>query len=164
MTAAAISDLLYHSSGLLGVSELSDDMKVLLASSKPHAAEAVELFVYWSCREFGSLAAALGGLDALVFTAGIGEHAPEIRRRVCEKASWLGVHLDEAANVSGRPRISRADSKVSAWVIPTDKDLMIARHTWALLNRSPNTGRDGRVRRRGSGGRLCGAIGEEHQR
>ncbi len=133
MTAAAVSNLLYQSSGLLGVSGLSDDMKALLASDRPSAAEAVELFVYRICRELGSLAAALDGLDALVFTAGIGEHAPEIRRRVCENAAWLGVEIDEAANAAGGPRISKADSKTSAWTIPTDEDLMIARHTWRLV-------------------------------
>jgi len=133
MTAAAVTDLLYHSSGLLGVSGISNDMKTLLASEKPNAAEAVELFVYRICRELGSLAAALGGLDTLVFTAGIGEHAPEIRRRVCEKAAWLGLEIDEAANEAGGPQITKADSKASAWMIPTDEDLMIARHTWRLV-------------------------------
>ncbi len=136
MTAAAISDLLYQSSGLFGVSGLSDDMKTLLASDKPHAAEAVELFVYRICRELGSLAAALDGLDALVFTAGIGEHAPEIRRRVCTDSAWLGLEIDAAANEAGGPRITKADSKTSAWVIPTDEDLMIARHTWHLVGES----------------------------
>ncbi len=133
MSAAAVSDLLWQSSGLLGVSELSDDMKTLLASEKPRAAEAVDLFVYRVGRELGSLAAALGGLDALVFTAGIGEHAPEIRRRVCERAQWLGLEIDAAANDAGGPRITKADSKTSAWMIPTDEDLMIARHTRRLL-------------------------------
>ena len=98
------------------------------------AAEAVSLFVYRIGRELGSLVAALGGLDALVFTAGIGEHAPEIRRRVCRDASWLGLELDEAANVAGGPRITRPHSRSSAWVIPTDEDLMIARHTWSLTS------------------------------
>ena len=133
MTAAAISDLLYQSSGLLGVSGLSDDMKTLLASDKPYAAEAVDLFVYRICRELGSLAAALNGLDALVFTAGIGEHAPEIRRRVCTESAWLGLEIDVAANEAGGPRITRTDSKKSGWVIPTDEDLMIARHTRRLI-------------------------------
>jgi acetate kinase len=142
MTAQAVSDLLYHSSGLLGVSGVSDDMRTLLASADPHAADAVALFVYRISRELGSLAAALGGLDALVFTAGIGEHAPEIRRRVCEQAVWLGVHFDEAANAVGGPKITIADSRASAWVIPTDEDLMIARHTWRL------TKDDGMVRNR----------------
>ncbi len=133
MTVAAVSDLLYQSSGLLGVSGLSDDMKTLLASDKPHAAEAVDLFVYRICRELGSLAAALGGFEVLVFTAGIGEHAPEIRHRVCEKAGWLGLEIDEAANAAGGPRITKASSKISAWMIRTDEDLMIARHTWRLV-------------------------------
>jgi acetate kinase len=133
MTVTAVSDLLYQSSGLLGLSELSDDMKALLASERPYATEAVDLFVYRIGRELGSLAAALRGLDALVFTAGVGERAPEIRRRVCEQAAWLGLKLDEAANAAGGPRITRVDSPISAWVIPTDEDLMIARHTWRLL-------------------------------
>ena len=133
LTAQAISDLLYHASGLLGVSGLSNDMRTLLASDDPHAKEAVELFVYRICRELGSLAAALGGLDALVFTAGIGEHATDIRRRVCEHAQWLGFEIDEAANTVAGPKIT-ASGRASAWVIPTDEDLMIARHTWALLH------------------------------
>jgi acetate kinase len=133
MTAGEVSDLLYNESGLFGVSGVSDDMRTLLASNDPHAADAVALFVYRISRELGSLAAALGGLDALVFTAGIGEHAPGIRCRVCEQAAWLGVHFDEAANASGGPRITIAGSKASAWAIPTDEDLMIARHTWRLI-------------------------------
>jgi acetate kinase len=133
MNAAEVSDLLYNKSGLFGVSGVSDDMRTLLVSDDPHAEDAVALFVYRICRELGSLAAALGGLDALVFTAGIGEHAPEIRRRVCEKAAWLGVCLDEAANAAGGPRITITGSRVSAWIIPTDEDLMIARHTWQLI-------------------------------
>jgi acetate kinase len=132
MTPQAVSDLLYHSSGLLGVSGISDDMRTLLASDDPLAANAVALFVYRFSRELGSLAASLGGLDALVFTAGIGEHAPEIRRRACQQAAWLGVELDDAANASGAARISTPASKVSIWVIPTNEDLMIARHTWHL--------------------------------
>jgi len=134
MSADAVSELLYQSSGLLGVSGVSDDMKALLASDQPHAAEAVSLFIYRIGRELGSLVAALGGLDALVFTAGIGEHAPEIRMRVCRDASWLGIVLDEAANVAGGPRITTAASRTSAWAIPTDEDLMIARHTWSLTS------------------------------
>ena len=134
MTAAEVSDLLYHDSGLYGVSGLSDDMKTLLASDLPAAKDAVDLFAYRIGRELGSLAAALGGLDALVFTAGIGEHAPEIRRRVCQDAAWLGVVLDQDANLSGGPRISRPGGRASAWVIPTDEALMIARHARRLLN------------------------------
>jgi acetate kinase len=134
MTVQAVSDLLYHSSGLLGVSGVSDDMRTLLASDRPSAKEAVNLFVYRIGRELGSLAAALGGLDALVFTAGIGEHAAEIRRRVCDGAAWLGVVLDESANATGGPRITGAASLASAWVIPTNEDLMIAQHVYAVLN------------------------------
>jgi acetate kinase len=133
MSAAAVSDLLYQSSGLLGVSGISDDMKTLLASNRPEARDAVDLFVYRICRELGSLVAALGGFDALVFTAGIGEHAPEIRQRVCENSAWLGLQIDDAANQAGGPRLTKAGSKTSAWVIPTDEDLMIARHTVRLI-------------------------------
>lgn len=134
MTAAGISDLLYNSSGLLGVSGISDDMKTLLASDRPEAREAVDLFVYRICRELGSLVAALGGFDALVFTAGIGEHAPEIRRRVCNQADWLDLEIDGEANEAGGPRITKAGTKASAWMIPTDEDLMIARHTRRVIS------------------------------
>jgi acetate kinase len=130
MTAQAVSDLLYHSSGLLGVSGVSDDMRTLLASEDPLAAKAIALFVYRIGRELGSLAAGLGGLDALVFTAGIGEHAPEIRRRACKQAAWLGIELDDVANAAGAARITMPESRTAAWVIPTNEDLMIARHTW----------------------------------
>jgi acetate kinase len=133
MSAEELSHLLYNESGLLGVSQTSDDMRDLLASNDPRAREAVELFVYRIVRELGSLAAALGGLDALVFTAGIGEHSPEIRARVCEHATWLGLALDPAANGAGGPRISRQDSRVSVWTFPTDEERMVARHTRALL-------------------------------
>ena len=133
MDAKAISDLLWHESGLLGVSGLSNDMRTLLASADPHAKEAIDLFVYRICRELGSLVAALGGLDALVFTAGIGEHAVEIRQRVCEQAAWLGFEIDEAANIRGGPKITKAGGEASAWVIPTDEELIIVRHSWALL-------------------------------
>lgn len=132
MDAAAVTDLLYHRSGLLGVSGISSDMRDLLASPAPAARAAVELFVYRIGRELGSLAAALGGLDALVFTAGIGEHAVPIRASVCDGAAWLGVRLDREANARGGPRISEADSTVTVWVIPTNEELMIAEHTRAL--------------------------------
>jgi len=148
MTASEVGDLLYHDSGLFGVSGISDDIRTLLASDDPSSKDAVALFVYRIGRELGSLAAALDGMDALVFTAGIGEHAAEVRRRVCEDAAWLGVDLDESANASGGPRITRAGSRASAWVIPTDEDLMIARHTWTVLN--PAIGR--------------GPAGDEHRR
>ncbi|MDE2289715.1 MAG: acetate/propionate family kinase [Burkholderiales bacterium] len=134
MSPGQIRDLLYNHSGLLGVSGISDDMRTLQASDDPRAARAIDLFVYRIGRELGSLAAALGGLDALVFTAGIGEHAVEIRRRVCLQAAWLGLRLDEAANERGGPCLTRPGSGPSAWVIPTDEDLMIARHTWQLIS------------------------------
>jgi acetate kinase len=133
MDAKAISHLLYEQSGLVGVSGISDDMRKLLASPSPHAAEAVDLFVYRIGQELGSLTAALGGLDALVFTAGIGEHAPQIRKRVCECAAWLGAKIDPDANSVGGPCISSKESAISLWMIPTDEDLMIARHTRGLM-------------------------------
>ena len=131
--ARALEELIYQQSGLLGVSEISSDVRTLLASADPRAAEALDLFIYRIGREIGSLAAALGGLDALVFTGGIGENAAAIRARVCRDAAWLGLELDEAANESGGPRISDSDSRVAAWVVPTNEELMIARHTRRLL-------------------------------
>jgi len=124
--AAEIEHLLYERSGLLGVSGVSSDMRTLLGSATPSAKEAVDLFVYWVGRELGSLAATMGGLDALIFTGGIGEHAHQIRSMVCRGAKWLGVVLDEAANLRGGPRITSANSATSAWVIPTTK-------TWSWL-------------------------------
>jgi acetate kinase len=128
MTQAQVEQLLYHESGLLGVSGISGDMSVLLKSHDPRAHEAIELYVYRIVRELGSLAAALGGLDALVFTGGIGENAALIRARVCAALAWLGVYLDATRNAAGSPCISRADSAVSAWVIATHEDAMIAQH------------------------------------
>jgi len=133
MDARALEELIYQQSGLLGVSGISSDMRTLLASPDSRAAEALDLFVYRIGRELGSLTAALGGLDALVFTGGIGENAAAIRARVCRDAAWLGLELDEAANDAGGPRISRAESRVAAWVIPTNEELMIAHHTRRLL-------------------------------
>jgi len=133
MTGEALQRLLYEESGLLGVSGISSDMRELLASSHPHAAEAVDLFVYRIRREIGSLAAALGGLDALVFTGGIGERAASIRLRICREAGWLGVRLDQDANTRGCPCIRRSGSGVSVWVIPTNEELMIALHTRRLI-------------------------------
>jgi acetate kinase len=135
MDAAALEDLLYHRSGLLGVSELSSDMHVLLASKAQGAADAIALFCFRIAREIGALAATLGGVDGLVFTAGIGEHAPEIRRRICERSEWLGVAIDEAANNRGGPRISSDASRVAAFVIPTDEEAMIGSHTLATIDR-----------------------------
>ncbi len=133
LSADEIEALLYRRSGLLGVSGLSADMQVLLESDAPEAAEAVALFCYRAVREIGGLAAALGGLDALVFTAGIGEHAPTVRARILGALEWLGLRLDPQANNAGGPRITTAASPVSAWVIPTDEERIIAGHTEALL-------------------------------
>ncbi len=126
--AKTIEKLLYKESGLLGVSGVSNDMRDLLESDDPRAAEAVELFVYHVGKHLGALAGALEGLDALVFTAGIGENAPIVRERVCRRAEWLGVRLDEEANRRGGPRISAPGSPVPVWVIPTNEELMIALH------------------------------------
>jgi len=136
MDARAIERLIYKESGLLGVSGLSSDMRTLLQSDAPRAQLAVDLFVYRIGRELGSLAAALGGLDAIVFTAGIGEHSAEIRERVCREAAWLGVEPDDGANAAHGPRISSATSRTSAWVIPTNEELMIARHTRRLIEQA----------------------------
>ena len=133
MDARAIEKLIYSQSGLLGVSGISSDMRTLLASEEPGARLAVDLFVYRIRRELGSLAAALGGLEAIVFTGGIGENAPEIRSRVCRDAAWLGVEIDEAANAAGRQCFSTASSRVAVYAIPTNEELMIARHTRRLL-------------------------------
>jgi acetate kinase len=141
MTPAAVEFLLYKRSGLLGVSGLSGDMRTLLASKDQAAVEAVELFTFRVAREIGALAATLGGLDGLVFTAGIGEHAPEIRRQICARAEWLGVSLDSKANTRADARISAADSRVGVWVIPTDEEEMIAKHTFATITASGPTPR-----------------------
>jgi acetate kinase len=133
MDTRAVEELIYKRSGLLGVSGISSDMRTLLASDDPRARFAVGLFIYRIGRELGSLAAALGGLDALVFTGGIGERAAQVRDRVCREAAWLGVELDPDANLRDGPRIGTASSPVSAWVVPTDEEGMIARHTAALL-------------------------------
>ena len=134
MDARAIERLLYQQSGLLGVSGISSDMRTLMKSDEPRARLAVDLFVYRIGRELGSLAAALGGLDAIVFTAGIGERAVPVRERVCRQAAWLGVELDTQANAKHGPRISSASSRVAAWVVPTNEELMIARHTREVLS------------------------------
>ncbi len=133
MTTREVEHMLYNESGLAGVSGVSGDMRELMASDKPSAQTAIDLYIYRIGREIGSLAAALGGLDALVFTAGIGEHHPAIRAGVCLAAEWLGVELDVTANESNGPRISREASRVSAWVIPADEACVIARHTMETL-------------------------------
>jgi len=133
LTAKQVEEVLYKKSGLLGISGISNDMRDLLGRTEPEARLAVDYFVYRAAKEIGALAAALGGLDALVFTAGIGENSAEIRKRISETSAWLGIELDEAANVARAPRITTSRSKVSAWVIPTNEELMIARHTRSLL-------------------------------
>jgi acetate kinase len=133
MSREELERLLYHESGVKGVSGISADMKTLLESGDPKAKLAIDLYCYRIARELGSLSAALGGLDALVFTGGVGEHAVPIRARVCGDAAWLGLELDAEANRRGGPQISKAASRVTAWVVPTDEELTIARHTQALL-------------------------------
>jgi acetate kinase len=118
---------------LLGISGISNDMRDLLGRSEPEARLAVDYFIFRAAKEIGALAAVLGGLDALVFTAGIGENSSEIRKRVCEASAWLGIEFDETANLAKGPRITMPKSKVSAWVIPTNEELMIAQHTRSLL-------------------------------
>ena len=133
LSAKEVETVLYKKSGLLGISGISNDMRDLLGRSEPEARLAVDYFVYRAAKEIGALAAVLNGVDALVFTAGIGENSVEIRQRICEASAWLGITLDPQANTRNGPRISTAESKVSAWVIPTDEELMIARHTTSLL-------------------------------
>ncbi len=137
MDIDTVADLLSYKSGLLGVSGISGDMQELLSNDSQQAAEAVDLFVYRAGRELGSLAAALGGLDALVFTAGMGEHSAIIRKRICREAFWLGLIVDEAANAADGPRISTVDSSVSAWMIPTNEELIIAEHTIRMVGGNP---------------------------
>jgi len=134
MSAKDVETLLYKKSGLLGISGISNDMRDLLGKPEPEARLAVDYFIYRAAKEIGALAAALGGVDAIVFTAGIGENSPEIRQRICEASAWLGVSLDPAANAGKGARISTAQSKVSVWVIPTNEELMIARHMASLLS------------------------------
>jgi acetate kinase len=134
LNAQQIEDLLYKQSGLLGVSGgISSDMRTLLASKDSRAEEAIDLFVFRIIRDMGALTSSLGGLDGIVFTAGIGEHAPEIRARVCTQLGWLGVVLDEKANTDGADIISAAQSRVAVHIIPTDEEWMIARHTWEII-------------------------------
>jgi acetate kinase len=133
LTAEAVEGILYKKSGLLGISGVSNDMRDLLASDAPGARLAVDYFVYQAAKQIGALASVLGGIDGLVFTAGIGERSTDIRRRIGEACAWLGIELDAEANAKHGPRISRAGSRVSAWVIPTNEELMIARHTGRLL-------------------------------
>ena len=132
MNLDQLDALLNHHSGLLGVSGLSGDVRELQASADPHAAEALDLFAYRTSQAIASHAVALEGLDALVFTAGIGEHAATVRAAICQRLAWFGLELDETANAQHGPRISLNNSPVSVWVIPTNEEWMIAQHTWAL--------------------------------
>ena len=133
MSSAAVEDLLYRQSGLLGISGISNDMRTLLESADPRAQEAITQFVYRAALEAGALVAALEGLDALVFTGGIGEHASAIRSMICKKLAWLGIALDGTANTRHAACISTADSRVSVQVMPTDEETVIARHAVRLL-------------------------------
>ena len=128
-----VETILYKKSGLLGISGISNDMRDLLGREEPEARLAVEYFVYRIAKEIGALTAVLGGIEGLIFTAGIGENSAEIRKRICEKSAWLGIELDNTANEEGALRISTERSKVSVRVIPTNEELMIARHTASLL-------------------------------
>jgi len=130
---ASLEKMLYERAGLLGLSGISDDMRVLQESGDPRAVAAIDYFVYAMTKYVGAYTAVLGGLDALVFTAGIGEHSAPVRAALCGRLAWLDVRLDEQANISGGPRISTLDSGVSVWVIPTNEDLMIAQHTLAVI-------------------------------
>lgn len=127
-----VADLLYNRSGLLGVSGISDDLRVLETSDDPHAREAIELFAYRAAREIGSLAAALGGLETLVFSGGIGERSAQMRKRICEHVRWLGANIDDAANASHQTQISDGKSTLDVFVIPTDEEIVIAGATQAL--------------------------------
>lgn len=136
LSAKEVETLLYKKSGLIGISGISNDMRDLLGRTEPEARLAVDYFVYRVAKEIGSMAAVLGGVDAIVFTAGIGENSAEIRKRICESSQWLGAILDPEANDRKATKISTASSRVSLWVIPTNEELMIARHTGTLLGLS----------------------------
>jgi acetate kinase len=133
LSVEEVETILYKKSGLLGISGISNDMRDLLGRDEPEARLAVDYFVYRAAKEIGALTAVLGGIDGLVFTAGIGENSPEIRARICESSAWLGVELDREANATNRATISTPHSKVSVRVIPTNEELIIARHTGVLL-------------------------------
>ncbi|MGE4307044.1 MAG: acetate/propionate family kinase [Novosphingobium sp.] len=133
MSAAEVEDLLYRQSGLLGVSGISSDMRTLSASKEPEAEQAIDLFTWRAVRETGALTASLGGLDGIVFTAGIGENHADVRARICKRLSWLGVALDEDANIRNAAVISRPGSRVTVRVIPTDEERMIALHMLGVL-------------------------------
>ena len=134
LSAKEAEAVISSQSGLLGVSGISSDMRDLAACDSPHAAEAIALFCYRAARQIGSMAAAIGGVDAIVFTAGIGENAPAVRENILTRCDWLGVALDSAANASGGPRISTPSSATSAWVIPTDEERVIAEQSYSLIS------------------------------
>jgi acetate kinase len=138
LSAKEVETMLYKKSGLLAISGISNDMRDLIGSAEPSAVLAVDYFIYRVAREIGALAAVLGGLDGLVFTAGIGENSAAIRERICRASAWLGIDVDSGANERKGPRISRSGSRVSAWVVPTNEELMIARHTAVLLGLVPD--------------------------
>jgi acetate kinase len=140
MSPPEVQRLLYNGCGLKGLSGISNDMRELLVSERREAALAIDYFVYRAVLAVGSLTAAMGGLDALVFTAGIGENAPEIRARIAARLGWLGAELDREANERNGPLISRPESRVALFVVPTNEELMIARHTLAVLMRGGRSG------------------------
>ena len=133
-TVDHVENFLYHDCGLKGLSGLSNDIRVLLDSDAPLAKLAVEYFIYHIARTAGALAVSMGGIDGLVFTAGIGEHSAAMRARVLDRLRWFGFELDEAANANGKGRITAAASRIPAFVIPTDEERVIARETIALLS------------------------------
>jgi acetate kinase len=133
LSAKEVETILYKKSGLIGISEISNDMRDLIGNDAPAAQLAMDYFIYRVKKEIGALAAVLGGVDGIVFTAGIGENSPEIRRRICEASAWLGISLDDASNEANKIRISMPQSKVSVWALPTNEEMMIALHTGDLL-------------------------------
>lgn len=133
MSIEAVEDMLYHRSGLLGVSGISADTRDLIGSKAPEAREALDLFAFHIARETATLATTLGGLNGIVFTAGIGEHQPQIREGVCRYLAWLGVMIDPAANAQNAARIEASGSKVAVLVIPTDEEQVIAEEACAVL-------------------------------
>jgi acetate kinase len=135
MSAAEVEDLLYKRSGLLGVSGISSDMRALSASTAPEAEEAIALFAWRAARQAGALTASLGGLDGLIFTAGIGENHADVRSRICRRLAWLGIDIDEIANAGNGTVISLAESRIKVLVIPTDEERMIATHTLNIVGR-----------------------------
>jgi acetate kinase len=143
LSVKEVETLLYKRSGLLGISGISNDMRDLLGRDDADARLAVDYFVYQAAKQIGALTAVLGGLDGVVFTAGIGENSAEVRRRICEASAWLGIELNKNSNEANETKISSPSSKVSVWVIPTNEELMIARHTGRLLGLSRESMKQG---------------------